>query len=297
MESTTVDDNQWFADQFEAHRPHLRAVAYRMLGSVTEADDALQEAWIRTTRSDSTTINNINGWLTTLVGRVCIDMLRTRQSRRESPTGTWLPEPLVSTDATVDPEHASLLADSVGIALLVVLESLEPAERLAFVLHDMFGVPFSEIAPIVERTPAATRQLASRARRRLRGTATVPDADLPTQRRVVNAFLAASRAGDFEGLLKVLDPDVVFRVDTGTRTSLAPALLTGAVEVAEHAATQGPRFARLCEPALVNGAAGVVAKARGGIVAVVGITVINEHIAEIDLILDADKLDSLTIHE
>ena len=153
MGNTTVDDHQWFADQFETHRPHLRAVAYRMLGSVTEADDALQEAWIRTTRSDSTTINNINGWLTTLVGRVCIDMLRTRQSRRESLTGTWLPEPLVSTDATVDPEHASLLADSVGIALLVVLESLEPAERLAFVLHDMFGVPFDEIAPIVERTP------------------------------------------------------------------------------------------------------------------------------------------------
>jgi RNA polymerase sigma-70 factor, ECF subfamily len=297
MGSTTVDDNQWFADQFEAHRPHLRAVAYRMLGSVTEADDALQEAWLRTTRSDSTTINNINGWLTTVVGRVCIDMLRTRQSRRESPTGTWLPEPLVSTDATVDPEHASLLADSVGIALLVVLESLEPAERLAFVLHDMFGVTFNEIAPIVERTPAATRQLASRARRRLHGTATVPDADLPTQRRVVNAFLAASRAGDFEELLKVLDPNVVFRVDTGTRTWLAPALLTGAIEVAEHAATQGPRFASLCEPALVNGAAGVVAKARGGIVAVVGMTVINQRIAEIDLILDADKLDSLTIHE
>jgi RNA polymerase sigma factor (sigma-70 family) len=297
MGNTTVDDHQWFADQFEVHRPHLRAVAYRMLGSVTEADDALQEAWIRTTRSDSTTINNINGWLTTLVGRVCIDMLRTRQSRRESSTGTWLPEPLVSTDATVDPEHASLLADSVGIALLVVLESLEPAERLAFVLHDMFGVPFNEIAPIVERTPVATRQLASRARRRLQGTATVPDADLPTQRRVVNAFLAASRAGDFEELLKVLDPDVVFRVDTGTRTWLAPALLTGAIEVAEHAATQGPRFASLCEPALVNGAAGVVARARGGIVAVVGITVINERIAEIDLILDADKLDSLTIHD
>ena len=296
MGNTTVDDHQWFADQFEAHRPHLRAVAYRMLGSVTEADDALQEAWIRTTRSDSSAIHNINGWLTTLVGRVCIDMLRTRQSRRESLTGTWLPEPLVSTDATVDPEHASLLADSVGIALLVVLESLEPAERLAFVLHDMFGVPFNEIAPIVERSPEATRQLASRARRRLQGKATVPDADLPTQRRVVNAFLAASRAGDFEELLKVLDPDVVFRVDTGTRTWLAPALLTGAIEVAEHAATQGPRFASLCKPALVNGAAGVVAEARGGVVAVVGITVINQRIAEIDLILDEDKLDSLTIH-
>jgi RNA polymerase sigma factor (sigma-70 family) len=297
MRETTVDDKQWFADQFEAHRPHLRAVAYRMLGSVTEADDALQEAWIRTTRSDSSTIDNINGWLTTLVGRVCIDMLRTRQSRRESLTGTWLPEPLVSTNATVDPEHASLLADSVGLALLVVLESLEPAERLAFVLHDMFGVPFDEIAPIVERTPVAARQLASRARRRLRGTATVPDADLPTQRRVVDAFLAASRAGDFEALLELLDPDVVFRVDSGTRTLLAPALLTGSIDVAEHAATHGPRFATLCEPALVNGAAGIIARSRRGVHAVVGITVINERIAELDLILDPDKLAGLTIDD
>jgi RNA polymerase sigma-70 factor, ECF subfamily len=296
MSETTVDEQQWFADQFEAHRPHLRAVAYRMLGSVTDADDALQEAWIRTTRSDGSAINNINGWLTTLVGRVCIDMLRARQSRREHLTGTWLPEPVVSTDATVDPEQASLLADSVGLALLVVLEGLEPAERLAFVLHDMFGVPFDEIAPIVERTPGATRQLASRARRRLRGTATVPDADLSTQRRVVDAFLTASRAGDFEALVKVLDPEVVFRVDTGPRTWLAPALLTGALDVAEHASTHGPRFATLCEPALVNGAAGIIAVARSGVVAVVGVTVINERIAEIDLILDADKLAGLTIN-
>jgi RNA polymerase sigma-70 factor (ECF subfamily) len=268
-----------------------------MLGSVTEADDALQEAWIRTIRSDSSTINNINGWLTTLVGRVCIDMLRARQSRRESLTGTWLPEPVVSTDATIDPEQASLLADSVGLALLVVLESLEPAERLAFVLHDMFGVPFDEIAPIVERTPVATRQLASRARRRLRGTATVPDADLSTQRRVVGAFLAASREGDFEALLAVLDPEVVLRVDTGPRTWLAPALLTGALDVAEHASTHGPRFATLCQPALVNGAAGIIARTRGGVVAVVGLTVINERIAEIDLILDVDKLSGLSINQ
>ncbi|MGA8245730.1 MAG: sigma-70 family RNA polymerase sigma factor [Nocardioides sp.] len=294
---TTVDDQQWFADQFEANRPHLRAVAYRMLGSVTEADDALQEAWIRTTRSDSRAIDNITGWLTTLVGRVCIDMLRARKSRPESPTGTWLPEPVVSTDPTVDPEQASLLADSVGLALLVVLESLEPAERLAFVLHDMFGVPFDEIAPIVERTPVATRQLASRARRRLRGTATVPDPDLSTQRRVVAAFLAASRAGDFEALLTVLDPEVVFRVDTGPRTWLAPALLTGALDVAEHASTHGPRFASLCEPALVNGAAGIIARTRGAVVAVVGVTVVNERIAEIDLILDSDKLAGLSVDQ
>jgi len=290
-----VDDRQWFADQFETHRPHLRAVAYRMLGSVTDADDALQEAWIRTTRSDSAGIDNIGGWLTTVVGRVCIDMLRSRQSRREQLTGTWLPEPVVSTDATVDPEQASLLADSVGLALLVVLESLEPPERLAFVLHDMFGVPFDEIAPIVERTPAATRQLASRARRRVRGTATVPDASLSTQRRVVDAFLAAARAGDFEALVKVLDPEVVFRVDTGPRTWLAPALLTGALDVAEHASTHGPRFAALCRPALVNGAAGIIARTAGGVVAVVGITVVEERIAEIDLILDADKLAGLAI--
>jgi RNA polymerase sigma-70 factor (ECF subfamily) len=267
-----------------------------MLGSLTEAEDALQEAWIRTTRSDSSTIDNINGWLTTLVGRVCIDMLRARQARPDTVGGTWLPEPVVATDgADADPEQAALLADSVGLALLVVLESLEPAERLAFVLHDMFGVPFDEIAPIVERTPVATRQLASRARRRIRGTATVPDADLPTQRRVVSAFLAASRAGDFEALIKILDPDVVFRVDTGHRTWLAPALLTGALDVAEHAASQGPRFATLCEPAMVNGAAGIVAKTPRGIIAVVGITVVDGLIAEIDLVLDPDKLAALTV--
>ena len=270
MSETTVDEQQWFADQFEAHRPHLRAVAYRMLGSVTDADDALQEAWIRTTRSDGSAINNINGWLTTLVGRVCIDMLRARQSRRENLTGTWLPEPVVSTDATVDPEQASLLADSVGLALLVVLESLEPAERLAFVLHDMFGVPFDEIAPIVERTPVATRQLASRARRRLRGTRDRP------RRRPVHPASGGGRlprrltGRRLRGALKVLDPEVVFRVDTGPRTWLAPALLTGALDVAEHASTHGPRFATLCEPALVNGAAGIIAMARSGVVAVVG---------------------------
>ena len=191
------------------------------------------------------------------------------------------------------PEEQSLLADSVGLALLVVLETLDPAARLAFVLHDMFGVPFAEIAPIVDRTPAATRQLASRARRRVRGAPTVSDADLPTQRRVVAAFLAAARAGDFGALIEVLDPDVVFRVDTGGRTSLAPALLTGAVDVAEHAATQGSRFASLCHPALVNGAAGIVARGRrGALVAVVGITVIGERITEIDLILDPAKFAS-----
>jgi RNA polymerase sigma factor (sigma-70 family) len=295
MTESPMNDQDWFAAQFERQRPRLRAVAYRMLGSITDADDALQEAWIRSTRSDSATINNIDGWLTTVVGRVCIDILRARRARPETPSGTWLPEPVVSTGDQVDPEQAALLADSVGLALLVVLESLEPAQRVAFVLHDMFGVPFEEIAPIVERSPAATRQLASRARRRVRGTHATPDADLETQRTVVAAFLAASRAGDFEGLIKVLDPEVVFRVDTGPRTWLAPALLTGAIDVAEHAAAQGPRFATLCEPALVNGAAGIGARTRGGVVAVVGMTVINGVIAEIDLILDPDKFVDLTI--
>ena len=290
-----MDDQQWFADQFAAQRPRLRAVAYRMLGSVTEADDALQEAWIRTTRSDSGSINNIDAWLSTLVGRVCIDMLRARRSRREDLTWTWLPQPVVGTDVTLDPEQASLLADSVGLALLVVLETLEPAERLAFVLHDMFAVPYAEIAPILDRSPVATRQLASRARRRVRGSATTPDPDLSTQRRVVDAFLAAARAGDFEELLKVLDPDVVFRVDTGPRTWLAPALLTGAVDVAGHASTHGPRFATLCEPTLVNGAAGLIARTASDVLAVVAMTVIDGRVTEIDLVLDPDKLPAASL--
>jgi RNA polymerase sigma factor (sigma-70 family) len=287
-----MGDGQWFAEQFDEQRPRLRAVAYRMLGSLTEADDALQEAWIRTTRSERSTIDNINGWLTTVVGRVCIDMLRARRSRPETSAGTWLPEPVLAAgESELDPEQAVLLADSVGLALLVVLESLEPAERLTFVLHDMFGVPFDEIAPIVERTPVATRQLASRARRRVRGAAAVPDADLPTQRRITAAFLDAARAGDFEALVRLLHPDAVFRVDTGARTWLAPALVTGAVDVAQHAAAQGPRFATRCRPAVVNGAAGIVATSSTGVViAIVGVTVVDERIAEIDLVLDADKL-------
>ena len=287
----------WFAERFEEHRPRLRAVAYRMLGSLTEAEDALQEAWLRTTRSDGSAIDNVGAWLITVVGRVCVDMLRARNARREDLVDSWLPEPVVSTDDTANPEHASLLSDSVGLALLVVLESLEPAERLAFVLHDMFGVPYEQIAPIVGRTPVAARQLASRARRRLQGTQAVPDADLPTQRRVVDAFLAASRAGDFERLLQVHDPDVVFRVDAGARPGLVPALVKGADAVARHAAVQGPRFASLCEPVLVNGAVGVIAKARGTVLAVAGITVVNQRVAEIDLILDPKKLAGLAITE
>jgi RNA polymerase sigma factor (sigma-70 family) len=283
------------AEQFEQHRDHLRAVAYRMLGSVSEAEDAVQEAWLRLNQSDGDAINNLGGWLTTVVGRVCIDMLRSRKSRREQYVGTWLPEPVVSAGDSVSPEQESLLADSVGLALLVVLETLTPAERLAFVLHDMFAVPFDEIAPMIDRTPAATRQLASRARRRVRGAPTAPDADLGAQRKVVAAFLAAARAGDFDALIEVLNPDVVFRVDTGPRTWLAPPLLAGADDVAVHAATQGHRFAKFCEPALVNGAAGMVVRTPGGVIGVVGMTVIDGKISEIDLILDADKLKALQI--
>src|SRR5207253_4386523 len=216
-----VNERDGLAKPFEESCTHLRAVAYRMLGSLSEADDAVQEAWLRLSRSDTSGVENLGGWLTTIVARVCLDMLRSRKSRREEPLGAHvphIPEPivsLVSSEEGIDPEHEALLADSVGLALLVVLETLAPAERLAFVLHDMFGVPFEEIAPIVDRTPAAARQLASRGRRRVRGAAPQPDADLGQQRAIVDVFLAASRAGDFEGLLSVLDPDVVFRVDAG----------------------------------------------------------------------------------
>src|SRR5882757_10108628 len=205
----TVNDDG-LAEQFEAHRGHLRAVAYRMLGSLTEADDAVQESWLRLSRTDAD-VQNLGGWLTTVVGRICLDLLRSRTSRREDPLDTHVPDPVVSSPDGTDPEHEALQADSVGLALLVVLDTLAPAERLAFVLHDMFAVPFSEIAPIVGTTPTAARQLASRARRRVRGAAPAQDADVGRQRELVDAFLAASRDGDFEGLLAVLDPDVVFR--------------------------------------------------------------------------------------
>ena len=287
----------WQTEQFERQRPQLRSVAYRMLGSVSEAEDAVQEAWLRLSRNGDGSIDNLGGWLTTVVGRVCIDMLRARQARREDSVGTWLPEPVVNPHGLDDPEHQTLLADSVGLALLVVLETLTPVERLAFVLHDMFAVPFEEIAPMIDRTPAAARQLASRARRRVRGSASVPDTDLATQRTVVEAFLAAARGGDFDALIAVLDPDVVFRVDAGSRTRLAPALLTGATDVARQAALQGPRFARHCQPALVNGTAGILARTSAGPIAVAGFTVIEGRIATIDLILDPDKLQDLVLDD
>jgi RNA polymerase sigma-70 factor (ECF subfamily) len=264
-----------------------------MLASVTEAEDAVQEAWIRLSRSEREAIDNLAAWLTTVVGRVCIDMLRARRARREEQAGIWLPEPIVTPDDDENPEHQTVLADSVGMALLVVLETLTPAERLAFVLHDMFAMPFDEIAPIVERSPEATRQLASRARRRVRGQAPHPDTDIGQQREVVAAFLAASRAGDFDGLLAVLDPEVVFRADAGRLTALVRPQITGAEEVARYSAMQGPRTASLCHPAIVNGAAGLVIRASGGPIGAVGFTVTRGKIATIDLILNPEKLSAV----
>jgi RNA polymerase sigma factor (sigma-70 family) len=288
-----MNERTWQVDEFERHRPHLRAVAYRMLGSVTDADDAVQEAWLRMNRSDTAAVANVVGWLTTVVARVCLDMLRARRARHEDYVGTWLPEPVVFVDEEADPEQSALLADSVGLALLVLLETLTPPERLAFVLHDMFGVSFDEIAPIVDRTPTAARQLASRARRRVRGSSAVPDADLARQRSVVDAFLAASRAGDFEALLEVLDPDVVFRIDPGVGALAARPPVEGAEAVARQILERGARFAPHARPAVVNGAAGAIVGPPGSPIAVVGFTVAHGRIAAIDVITDREKLSRL----
>ena len=293
VKGASVDDEMRLAEQFENDRARLRAVAYRMLGSVSEADDAVQEAWMRLNRSGAA-IDNLAGWLTTVVGRVCLDMLRARRARREDFPGTWLPELVVQSEDANDPEQQSLIADSVGLALLVVLETLTPAERLAFVLHDMFDVPFDQIAPMLDRTPEAARQLASRARRRVQGAPAVPNPDLTRQRHVVDAFLAAARAGDFDKLLHILDPHVVFDVDRGGRRAVAP-LLIGADAVARQAASQGPRFATLCHPALVNGAAGILVRGSRGPIGVVRLTLADDRIAEIDLILDPDEFASLDV--
>src|SRR3954470_924210 len=286
-----MDQRDWLAERFEDHRTHLRAVAYRMLGSVSEADDAVQEAWLRLSRADTSGVENLGGWLTTVVARVLLDRLRSRTARREQPLETRVPEPIVSTDNGADPEHAALLADSVGLALLVVLETLSPAERLAFVLHDMFGVPFDEIAPIVDREPPAARQLASRARRRVRSAAPVPDADLARQRQVVDAFLAAARDGDFDALVAVLAPDVALRVDRGPGASRT---VRGARAVAGQALTFA-QLAASARPALVNGAAGFVLSQRGRAVSVAGFTVTNGRIAEIDLLADPARLRQLDL--
>jgi RNA polymerase sigma factor (sigma-70 family) len=294
-----MDERKFLTDQFEANRTHLKAVAYRMLGSLSEADDAVQESWLRLNRSDTSEVENLRAWLTTVVARVSLDMLRSRKSRHEEPLGPRVPEPIVSREDEADPEHEALLADSVGLALLVVLETLSPAERLAFVLHDMFAVPFEEIAPLVDRTPAATRQLASRGRRRVQGAAPVPDSSVAEQREVVDAFLAAARGGDFEALLAVLDPDVVLRVDRGAIPAApvpvdAGGEFRGALAVIE----QATRFARLAEfarPAMVNGTAGFVVSPRGRPVAVAGFTVAHGRIVEIDLLADPARLRELDL--
>jgi RNA polymerase sigma factor (sigma-70 family) len=289
-----MDERDWLAERFEANRTHLRAVAYRMLGSVNEADDAVQESWLRLSRTDTSQVDNLRAWLTTVVARVSLDMLRSRKSRREEPLGAHVPEPIVSRADGVDPEHEALLADSVGLALLVVLETLAPAERLAFVLHDMFAVPFDEIAPIVGRSPAAARQLASRARRRVQGADAVPHVDLARQRKVVDAFLAAARGGDFDALLEVLDPDVVLRVDRGAVRPGESREVRGATAVAEQVRTFA-RLARFARPALVNGAAGFVVAPRGRPVAVAGFTVAHGKVVEIDLLADPARLRALDL--
>jgi RNA polymerase sigma factor (sigma-70 family) len=284
-----MNERDYLAERFEEHRTHLRAVAYRMLGSLTEVDDAVQEAWLRLNRADSTGIDNLGGWLTTVVARVCLDMLRSRQSRREEPFTPDVPEPVATGTPGSSPEQEALLADSVGLALLVVLDRLTPAERLAFVLHDMFAVPFEEIAPIVGRSAEATRQLASRARRRVRGGG-APDPALVQQREVVDAFLAALRGGDFEGLLAVLDPDLVVRADMPG----APAEIRGAAVWAKGAVAYG-HMARLVRPALVNGAIGVVMASRGRLSRALTFKVANGKIAEIEVIGNPARLGELDV--
>jgi RNA polymerase sigma factor (sigma-70 family) len=290
-----MDDHELLAERFEQQRPHLRAVAYRMLGSLSEADDAVQETWLRVSRADSGGIENLRGWLTTIVARVCLNTLKSRNARPEEPLGPHVPDPIVSAEEGVDPEHEALLADSVGLALLVVLDALAPAERLAFVLHDIFTVPFDEIAPIVERSPAATRQLASRARRRVRAATPFPDADLREQRELVDAFLAASREGDFEALIAVLDPDVVLRVDAGAAIARGARFLRGAPAVATQSVTFARSAAGEPTPALVNGAAGVVLVSQGQPFAVVGFTIGRGRIVEIDVLADPDRLRRLDL--
>jgi len=286
-----MDEHDWLAEQFEANRTHLRAVAYRMLGDLTEADDAVQESWLHLSRSDTSGVKNLGGWLTTVVARVCLDMLRSRESRREEPLEADIPQPIMSREDGIDPEDEALLADSVGLALLVVLDTLNPAERLAFVLHDLFAVPFDEIAPIVGRSPTAARQLASRARRRVRGAATVSVAALTPQREVVDAFFAASRGGDFDALLAVLDPDVVVRADRAAVTAGASKEVRGALAVAKQFSGR----ARGAQLALVNGAVGAVWAPGGRPHVVFGFTIMGGKIVAIDLVTDPERLRQLDL--
>jgi RNA polymerase sigma factor (sigma-70 family) len=288
----TVDEQEWLAERFEEERPRLRAVAYRMLGSLSEADDAVQEAWVRLCRTDASAVENLGGWLTTVVGRVSLNMLRSRNARREEPLGVHLPDPILDRADGMSPEHEALLADSVGLALLVVLESLSPPERLSFVLHDMFAVPFDQIAPIVDRSPDAARQLASRARRRLQGENAVPDADLDTQREVADAFLAAARDGDFGGLLELLDPDVVLRADFGVDGESR--IVRGARLVAGQALFYS-RLGLEYRPALVNGAVGGVALRDGEPFSVGAITVRGGKIVALDFLNDPERLAQLDL--
>jgi len=287
-----VTDQDWLAERFESQRTHLRAVAYRMLGSLSEADDAVQEAWIRLSRTDTSDVENLRAWLTTVVGRVCLNMLRSRRTRREAPLETHVADPIVTSEVGVDPEHEALLGDSLGLALLAVLDTLAPPERVAFVLHDVFGVPFDEIAPIVRRSSAAARQLASRGRRRVRG-APVPDANLDVQWAVADAFLAASRDGDFERLLAVLDPDVVVRSDGG----VARPELVSVVHGAEAVATQAMLFRRFdATRALVNGVPGGIARnPDGSPFAVVALTVVGGLIRSIDVLADPERLAQMDL--
>jgi RNA polymerase sigma factor (sigma-70 family) len=288
-------DRDFLAERFEEERPQLRRIAYRMLGTIDEADDAVQEAWIKLSGTDESAVENLGAWLTTVVSRVCLDMLRTRRSRREEFVGSWMPEPIVAIDGAPTPEEEALIADGVGLALYVVLETLSPAERLAYVLHDMFALPFEEIAPIVGRSTEAARQLASRGRRRVRGATPVPDVELAEQQRVVEAFLAAAREGDFDALLEMLDPEVTLRVDAGPGSPLAHEPIVGAREVLAEAR----RFRALApysRPAIVNGVAGaVIGRPDGTVFTVVALTVANGRISTIDFLADPAKLARLSL--
>jgi RNA polymerase sigma factor (sigma-70 family) len=283
-----MSDQDWLSTRFEQQRPRLRAVAYRMLGSVSEADDAIQEAWLRMSRADTSDVNNLGAWLTTVVARICLNALRSRAQRREQPLDFAMPDPIIERDDAGNPEHQAELADSVGIALLVVLETLTPAERLAFVLHDLFAVSFEEIAGMIERSPDAARQLASRARRRVRGQAPSPDPDIARQREVVDAFFAAARNGSFEALIALLHPDVVFRADG---LGPVPFVLTGAETVAQNARMFGPS-SPLFRPVLVNGGAGVLLVEDGQLKSITGFTVAGGLIVAIDVLADPERLSA-----
>jgi RNA polymerase sigma factor (sigma-70 family) len=293
-EQEQEQEQDWLAQRFEEQRRRLRAVAYRMLGSVSEAEDAVQEAWLRLSGANAGEIENLSGWLTTVVARVALNMLRSRAVRREEPLSPRLPDPIIDRMDGVDPEHEALIADSVGLAMLVVLETLTPAERLAFVLHDMFGVPFEEIAGLIDRSPQAARQLASRARRRVRAQPTAPDVGVSAQQEVVNAFLAAAHEGDFDALVAVLDPDVVLRADGGPVLAAISGEIHGAVAVARQAAMWS-RADLTMHPALVNGAFGMVTTRNGAVFSIASVIVRNGKIAEMDFLADPDRLARLDL--